>query len=254
LQAKYQVPELERSFTSDDQVREWLRSEGVEASWGGFEGDEFQRVGDTLKDIEQKVGGLLPIKYVNGNKWGHSSFARDAQQINIDGKDNADWVRNKTLDVIDNELFRLGPGPETGYKRRLKEQKELLLSGAYHEGHTAYWFGNDRHIEAVVRHEMGHAFHNRYSDLSATDTRGYVVGIDDLRREAVREGGDREWRDDYGITARGRDTWAECVAENFVAWSVGRTDLMNPKMVNMFDLIAEQKREQRTIVEGARGG
>ena len=252
LQSKYHVPDLKRGFTSMGKAREWIESKGIEAGYG-WKSREIREVGDTLKDIEGKIG-LLPIKRIQHNSIYNSSFSVPGSQININPKDNTDWAVESTLNVIDRELHNLSTDIETPYKHRLLEQKELLKSGAYHEGHTLYWFGNERNIEAIVRHEMGHAFHERYSDLSATDAQGHVVGIDDLRRAAVGTGTDRSWRDDYGITARGRDNWSECVAENFVAWSVGRTDLMNSKMTKMFDLIAEKSKQRRAIVEGTREG
>jgi len=245
------VPELERTFTSAGKAIEWMDSEGVYMVRGATS-KQIREIGDTLKDIKEKVGGL-PIREIGIDKNWNSEYNPGSNSITINPNDNQGGVKEITLNVIRKELGKVSSLIETSYHKRLREQRELLQSGAYREAHTLYWFEEGRHIEAIVRHEMGHAVHRRYNENSVRSASGIMTGFDNLRREAVRKGTDREWRDDYGITARGRDSWNECVAENFVAWSVGRTDLMNSKMVEMFDLIAEQTRQRRANIERARG-
>lgn len=70
--------------------------------------------------------------------------------------------------------------------------------------HSVAWCNN--RIEALIRHEFGHCFHQCNDDKIA---------------ELIPYRPD--WNQAYGITTRARDHYGECIAENFALWSTGHT-------------------------------
>jgi hypothetical protein len=95
------------------------------------------------------------------------------------------------------------------------------LSTASTAEHSMAYFADQ--TEALVRHEVGHIVAQRYADRLA----------DLLPRQ--------DWERAYGVTARARDWWDECVAENFALYSAGRIDVLHPDMVNAFERITRYR-------------
>lgn len=92
--------------------------------------------------------------------------------------------------------------------------------------HTMYRFGN--RAEGAVRHEFGHIFHDRNRKVFA-----------DLLSETIKAKGN--WKVEWGVTSRGVDNWGECIAENFVLFSIGAVRDMAPRMLATFlELTHEQ--------------
>ena len=81
----------------------------------------------------------------------------------------------------------------------------------------------DDALEATIRHEMGHVFHNQNRDRFMPQIMWDAQGV-----------GWEEWKDAYGVTSRARDNWEECVAENFVLFSIGKTEQIHPAMISVF--------------------
>jgi hypothetical protein len=81
--------------------------------------------------------------------------------------------------------------------------------------HTIYRF--DNWADGTTRHEFGHTWH-MWNEKR----------INQLRAES------KNWRFEFGVTGRSTDNWHECVAENFVLFSIGEVKGMEPKMLATF--------------------
>ncbi len=95
--------------------------------------------------------------------------------------------------------------------------------------HSSGAFGNL--YEGCVRHEAGHMFCTEKVDLIAKFF-GTAPSIrpptaQELMRETLLA-------EKYGLTRRARDSWHECIAENFTLYSIGRTERMHPDMIRFF--------------------
>lgn len=87
--------------------------------------------------------------------------------------------------------------------------------GLSRKDHSMVYF--DDVTDAAIRHEFGHIFHTRNDSL-------FNQGV--MEAEAGRS-----WKEAFAITARAKDTWAECVAENFTLYSMGYIDDMHPSFL-----------------------
>jgi len=235
LEAKYQAPELTQHVSTWKEAKAWLTDRIGLRYYDEVKGlghlSEEQRVElvNTLIDLDEKPTHLMGrIKNIRVKPDKGSSYHTGTWELNLDPNDGLS--SEGTIDFIDRQLEYL-EGQNTDYVRDLKEWKRQLEEGESQKAHTMYWFGEDRRIEGIMRHEAGHAFHEQYGNGNIYGD----PGIDDLLIQSP------DWKKDFSITSRGLDNWMECVAENFVAWSIGRTDLMNPKMVKSFDTLIRTK-------------
>ncbi len=78
--------------------------------------------------------------------------------------------------------------------------------------------------EALLRHEVGHLVYQRHTDR-----------LDELLPYR------KDWEKAYGVTARAKEDWNECLAENFSLYSIGRIDLLHPDMVHAFEQVTRYR-------------
>ncbi len=89
--------------------------------------------------------------------------------------------------------------------------------------HTMTLF--DDKVEALIRHEMGHAFFFRHMKEYTNLPKVPLLGSPDRG----------EWKALYGVTDRAKDDILEAFAENFVLYSIGREDEIHPALREIFD-------------------
>jgi len=126
--------------------------------------------------------------------------------------------------------------------------------------HTYYMF--DDKFEAVARHEFGHAIMDFYERETRKRLSSLVPSgaVSDTRLRGAPKTNRYYWTpisgkfvEEYGVTARARDDWGECVAENYVLYSIGRHDMMHRDMVAMFDTLKEWYKTSYGFREGGEG-
>lgn len=216
-----------KPFSSLAEAKEWAKEWGINLDELDDVPEDFSsQVTAALRDVQDKVPVPLAASiYVS------SSYTEqyDESSRTITLTTRPPRSHQNTVDYLENELSMLSENSP----RRLTVQKQLdvLRDGSLSTYHSQYHFPQSRHVESVIRHEAGHGFHQLY--------RGGNIygdpGIDTLQKKYPN------WRETFGITLRGMDTWGECVAENFVFWSMGKTQYMHPEMVSTFDTLVRIK-------------
>ncbi len=122
-----------------------------------------------------------------------------------------------------------------------KKHKQKKKYYDYNLIHTMYNFPQTRSggIEATVRHEFGHAVHTAYFDkinavvskIREKEYKDYWIGSEPLKKGGLFP---TERARDLTLNRKER---AECVAENFSLYSIGKKSYIHPEMVKMFDKI-----------------
>lgn len=231
------VPPLPKTFKNASAARYWLdteafpKKEGKAVTGLGLLSDEQAvKVAETVRDLMQQVPTPYLVNRLTIKEGVGSRYDPSGREIIVDVSETL----GKGLDAVRSGIeAELGSGDYLSleYRQHLKAMSDALDSGDYKKLHTMYWFGEARNLESIVRHEWGHAVHEVFK--SRRDYGRGPAGIDTLYEYGT------PWEDKYGITARARDNWLECVAENFVAWSTGNAGMMDPAMAKRFDDIAE---------------
>jgi hypothetical protein len=184
----------------------------------------FERDGANDTQVMQAASALcelhdltnVPIKTSAGASFGfkdsYNSFFTQRDFINKIEISSFDAIRSKETTM---EKFR---GTRYGLTAEENNQVDKLMKmydEKAPEAHTMFmdWGGND--VRATVFHEFGHLVHSRFD---AIDGDFYKRG----------------WRS-HSPTERGKDTWQECIAENFTLWAGGFHDKMSQPLKERFD-------------------
>jgi len=232
------APPLRQHVSTWEDAKRWLTEKRGFRYYNDIKGlghltaEEQIEFVNTLIDLEP-THVLHRLKKINIIPDAGSSYHQGTWEMILDPNDGSGINTERTISFIDRQLELLTETSyaQMSYVKDLKEWKRQLMEGEAEKAHTIYWFGEERRIEAVVRHEAGHAFHEQYMNGNIYGD----PGVDSLIQLS------KDWRKDFGITSRGIDNWTECVAENYVAWTIGRTDLMSPKMVSVFERLIRTK-------------
>lgn len=229
------APKLKRYFDTYREAADYLELEAFRPDtgrrfWnsGTLSEEELIEVANTVKDIVEKTGKTGLVKTLTIQPGARTGYSINRNEVVINPDDcNPDVSERKIRQYID---VMKGSEDLTPLQReQIMELEAEYNSGEYKQAHTMYWFGGGGGLEAAIRHEYGHAFHMAYRRVS---NRG-GPGLDQVLN-------DPDWREYFAVTSRGEDNWYECIAENFVAWSVGMTDIMEPGVVFAFDRLTEK--------------
>jgi hypothetical protein len=199
----------------------WASFEGVKIHGRGTDEVEIQAI-STLRELFVKAPGK-PIRAMEFDSGGYGYMTKDKEIYVSRNPLSSPEAQKAGLEKYLSQLSE----KSRNYKL-LKGHLDVLESGDLSEFHSAYSFPESRRVEAAVRHEYGHAFHEQH-----------IYGNGEVPGLGNKYGGLRGWQKDFGVTGRAMDNWGECVAENFALWSVDQP--INPKLQTQFDSLAGKK-------------
>jgi hypothetical protein len=148
---------------------------------------------------------------------------------------------------------RLSPDPHTARVLQAWKDAARLREGDLREGdlfpHSIYWFGGEK-VRGALMHESGHWVHDQMLHADRATFRYQLESLRQMydRRSIVMSQQAQFDREKAGmaLTERGLDNFQEAMAENWTAYTLGRTHMMDPSWVVLFDGWAGQ--------EAAKGG
>jgi hypothetical protein len=210
-------------FQSWKEAKLWAVKYGIDIqALDSYPRNAAMDVISTLRDVQGKV----PVKLVDKISVhdGPNQYYENSREIELYRTPRPS--DSKRIVELEAEMRKLESKGYHAMAMDVKERIDIVKGNAKHpkaDWHSIYHFNPSRQMEALIRHELGHAFHQRFRQ-NITGT-----GIDSLKAKYPN------WKNLFAVTGRAGDDWGECVAENFVFWSMGKTSLLHPEIVATFD-------------------
>ena len=260
-----------------DQMAEWLHHNFIAGST--YSGQGLTQLKDTLhvfnkKELTGYCRGFddcarhAPVRkitqighYGKGNACWEGGRRRFLLGTNMDNTFKTDeYIGTMVRGEIGNSwVLQTG---ERVYLRTLDDLERILADGyfehtragerlgiwrdqwrALHEGRHDFYgahsgFGFKDTSEATLRHEWGHAFHTERGSEIITFLGDRTPEVHEMPIYEV-EG---YLAKKYAPTLRGRDSFHECIAENFCLYSAGKTSHLHPDIISMFNHLTKWTR------------